>query len=80
MLDASRGGDQGNPDALTLVTEAEIAACSACYVTSQEGMVNRLRASTEEALEATLVIEDVTLTVKNGPARRVRWDVLRVAP
>jgi sulfoquinovosidase len=80
VLDASRAADQGNPGALAKASAATIDACASCFVATREGDVERLRATSALAAGSELVIEDVTLTVKGGPARRVRWDVLRIAP
>ena len=79
VLDATRGArDQGNPGALTQVAKDAIAGCSSCFNSAPEGGVSRLRANGTVSASTTLTIQDVTLTVSSGPARRVRWDVLRL--
>lgn len=79
VLDATRvASDQGNPGALAQVAADAIAACSTCFNSGADGGVKRLRANGALAATASLTIEDVKLTVSGGPARRVRWDVLRL--
>ena len=79
VLDAARvAQDQGNPGALTEVAKDAIAGCSSCFNSAPEGGVTRLRANGTVSASTTLTIQDVTLTVSSGPARRVRWDVLRL--
>ena len=79
MLDATRlAKDQGNPGALTEVAKDAIAGCSTCFNATSEGGITRLRANGTVSGSAALTIQDVQLTVSSGPARRVRWDVLRL--
>jgi alpha-glucosidase (family GH31 glycosyl hydrolase) len=79
VLDATRvAKDQGNPGALTEVAKDAIAGCSSCFNSAPEGGVTRLRVNGTVSPSAALTIEDVQLTVSSGPARRVRWDVLRL--
>ncbi|APR74789.1 Alpha-xylosidase [Minicystis rosea] len=70
-------GDAGN-GSLSEVMESAISDCASCFVTSSDGDVNRLRANSSLASGSELRIADLKLTVKGGPARRVRWDVLRL--
>jgi hypothetical protein len=79
VLDATRvAKDQGNPGALTEVAKDAIAGCSSCFNSAPEGGVTRVRVNGTVSPSAALTIEDVQLTVSSGPARRVRWDVLRL--
>ena len=79
VLDATRvASDQGNPDALAQVAADAIGGCSSCFTAAAEGGVKRLRANGTVSTSAALTIEDVKLNVSGGPARRVRWDVLRL--
>jgi alpha-D-xyloside xylohydrolase len=79
VLEAARApGDKGNPGGLAAVSAGQIADCAACFVTTSEGDVERLRVTTAMEAASAITIADVTLTVKGGPARRVRWDVLRL--
>ncbi len=78
VLTATRGLDAGNPGALTEVTDAEIADCTACFVAGQAGDVARLRASSPTAASSTVEFGDVTLVATGTSARRIRWDVLRL--
>ena len=79
VLDAVRvDKDQGNPGALAQVAADAIAGCSSCFNAVTEGAIARLRANGAVSKTAALTIEDVQLTVSGGPARRVRWDVLRL--
>ncbi|WP_437999739.1 TIM-barrel domain-containing protein [Sorangium sp. So ce185] len=79
-LEASRGAEQGNPGALEEASAATIEACASCFLATSEGGVERLRATSKLAESSEIALEDVTLTAKGGPARRVRWDVLRLRP
>lgn len=77
-LEASRGpADQGNPGGLAEVTAAEVGTCASCFIASKEGDVSRIRVSSEMAATSDISIQDVRLTVKGGPPRRMRWDILR---
>lgn len=79
VLDAVRvAADQGNPGALAEVAADAIAGCSTCFTAATDGGVKRLRANGAVSATAALTIQDVKLTVTGGPARRVRWDVLRL--
>ncbi len=78
VLTATRDADGGNPDALEQVDVAEIAECASCFLESEPGEVARLQANSAESADTELVIADVRLTAAGGPARRVRWDVLRL--
>jgi alpha-glucosidase (family GH31 glycosyl hydrolase) len=79
-LVATRGkADQGNPGKLGEVSAADIADCSNCFTASSQGAVQRLRVNSGVGTGSDLTIADVHLTVKGGPARRVRWDVLELA-
>jgi alpha-glucosidase (family GH31 glycosyl hydrolase) len=78
MLTASRDVDAGNPGMLTSVDEADIADCASCFFSETKGGVERLRASSEEVSDSDLTIQDLRLSTSGGPARRVRWDVLRL--
>ncbi len=80
-IEASRGSpNQGNPGSLAEVGAAEIGACARCFLATGEGDVQRMRANSDLSAGSDLVLEDVHLVVKGGPARRVRWDVLRLVP
>lgn len=76
QLFATRGADSGNPQGLAQA--ASIADCARCFLEAHEGEVDRLRANGELAVTSRVVIRDVQLTAQAGPARRVRWDVLRI--
>lgn len=79
VLEATRVAmDQGNPGALAEVAPDAIAGCSTCFTAAADGGVARLRANGAVSASASLAIQDVKLTVSGGPARRVRWDVLRL--
>jgi alpha-glucosidase (family GH31 glycosyl hydrolase) len=71
-------GDAGNPGGLAEVMASAVADCASCFVATSEGDVDRLRVNSALASGSTITIADVKLTVKGGPARRVRWDVLRL--
>lgn len=75
---AEAGG--GNPDALAQVTAADIADCARCFVTSTQGQVSRMRVNSNVEAAFDMTIEDVRVTANYGPARRIRWDVLRLSP
>lgn len=78
-LVASRApGDQGNPDGLIEAMQGEIDGCSGCFAESQKGDVHRLRVTTELGTSSTITLSDIKLVVSGGPAKRVRWDVLRL--
>lgn len=78
-LEAARApGDGGNPGGLATVGVGQIADCAACYVAESLADLDRLRVTTAMEAESVITLGDVTLTVKGGPARRVRWDVLRL--
>lgn len=77
VLTASRGAAQGNPGALEEVTPAEIATCSGCFVEDTAGDVRRLRVSVGAGSTGS-TIDDVIVGVSGGPARRVRWEILRL--
>ena len=80
-LDASRGpSDQGNPGGLAEVSAAEIEACASCFIASNEGDVSRTRVNSSMAASSDITIQDLHLTVKGGSPRRMRWDILRLAP
>ena len=68
----------GNPGSLAQVTETEIADCARCFVTSTPGQVERLRVNSAAEAAFDMTIEDVHVTASKGPARRLRWDVLRI--
>lgn len=70
--------DQGNPEGLLEVAADEIADCGGCLFRSAEGDVDRWRVTTELGQGSSIAIGDLTLTVRGGPARRVRWDVLKL--
>ncbi|NUP10613.1 MAG: glycoside hydrolase family 31 protein [Polyangiaceae bacterium] len=78
ILTATRGEDAGNPTDLEEATDAEIADCSDCFVTSDAGDVARLRASSASSETSELRAQDLVLSARGGPARRIRWDVLRL--
>jgi len=69
----------GNPGALAQVMAADIADCAKCFVTTNEGQVARMRVNSDVEMAFDLTIEDVHVKASKGPARRIRWDVLRVA-
>jgi sulfoquinovosidase len=70
--------DQGNPAGLIEVSAEEIGDCGGCLFSSAEGDVERWRVTTELGQGSSIAIGDLTLTVKGGPLRRVRWDVLKL--
>ncbi len=78
VLLAERGPAKGNPAGLSQVDAGAIADCASCYVSEKKTDVDRLRVTGELASDADITLEDVHLVVKGGPARRVRWDVLRL--
>lgn len=79
VLEARRvPADAGNPGALVEVSDEEVQACSGCFAASAEGDVDRLRISSEIASQSALALADVEVHQAGGPARRVRWDVLRL--
>ena len=77
-LEAARAADAGNPDALAEVAPDALPDCAACFHQAPEGGVDRLRANGALAADSDVTIGDVHLTARGGPARRVRWDVLRL--
>ncbi|MCC6898352.1 MAG: hypothetical protein IT377_05220 [Polyangiaceae bacterium] len=78
VLEAKRlGADAGNPGQLAEVTASEIAGCAGCYVTDQKGDVKRTRVTSKLGKGSSSKVGDLELTVSGGPARRVRWEVLR---
>ncbi len=79
VLEAVRASqDAGNPDALAKVTDSEIANCTACFIDDQKGDTKRVRVTTALASGSDLRWGDLRLVVSGGPARRVRWEVLRL--
>ncbi len=78
-LDADRmPADAGNPAALVHVAERQLADCASCWREDAPGDVSRLRLNTPLAVGSDVTLEDVHVVVQGGPARRVRWDVLRL--
>ena len=69
--DAGAGG-------LAAVEAGALQGCALCYRASSEGEVDRLRANGAAAAASELAVEDLRLGARGGPARRVRWDVLRL--
>jgi alpha-glucosidase (family GH31 glycosyl hydrolase) len=59
-------------------TPDTIAACSLCELRSTEGDVDRLRLNGALAADAEVWFDDLHVTARGGPARRVHWDVLRL--
>ncbi|MEZ4229838.1 MAG: glycoside hydrolase family 31 protein [Polyangiaceae bacterium] len=78
LLEASRVDSDAGSGGLSEVGEGEISDCAACYVTSSEGEVQRLRANSELAKESELDVGDVKLKVTGSVARRIRWDIRRL--
>lgn len=78
VLTATRQADAGNPTGLSEVTEADIATCASCFVTTTVGQIARLRASSGMAASTETTIADVKLTATGTSSRRIRWDVLRL--
>jgi alpha-glucosidase len=80
-LDAERlDADAGNPASLASVSAQEIPHCASCFVEDAPGDVARLRVNTALAAGSDVTVKDVHLVVTGGPARRVRWEVLRLRP
>lgn len=80
-LEAARlASDGGNPGGLGEVVPGDIEACAKCFTATSEGDVARLRVNSELGAGSAIDLADLRLTVKGGPARRVRWDILRIAP
>lgn len=69
----------GNPGALAQVMPTEITDCAKCFVATTEGQVARMRVNSDAETAFDLTIEDVHVKASKGPARRIRWDVLRGA-
>ena len=79
LLEAKRvTGDAGNPAKLTQVGEGELASCAACFASDQKGDVQRTRVTSALGQGSELTLGDLRLTVSGGPARRVRWEVLKI--
>jgi alpha-glucosidase len=77
-LVARRAAASAAPSALPEVTPDLLAACeTGCVNTTPEGAVDRLRLTTPLVSEHVVTHGDVTLEVRGGPARRIRWDVAR---
>jgi alpha-glucosidase (family GH31 glycosyl hydrolase) len=70
--------DAGNPGNLAESDEGAMADCARCFVEAGGAEVDRLLANGDLADDDEVTIRDVRLTAKGGPARRVRWEVLRL--
>ncbi|MFO0551543.1 MAG: glycoside hydrolase family 31 protein [Polyangiaceae bacterium] len=77
-LTATRGSDQGNPDALATVTDSEIADCESCFVETSPGDVEEVRVNGALAADSTVTLGELTLEAHGPAVRRVRWNVLRL--
>lgn len=79
VLTAQRGSaDEGNPMSLVQTSSTAIADCASCFIAERSGDVRRLRVTGAMSAAGDVVLEDLRLSHSGGPARRVRWDVLRV--
>jgi hypothetical protein len=63
---------------LAVVSADQLPACSNCFFAESVGDIDRLRANGSMAVESSFAVQDLRLSVSGGPARRVRWDVLRL--
>ncbi|MBI5509691.1 MAG: glycoside hydrolase family 31 protein [Deltaproteobacteria bacterium] len=70
--------DGGNPQGLTAADPADIPTCALCYVESTRGDVTRIQVNSDLQPASTVVFRDLRLSFASGPARRIRWDVLRL--
>lgn len=80
LLASREATNAGNPGALAQVTVAEMADCARCFVATTEGQVARLRVNSAMESAFDMTIEDVHVTASKSPARRIRWDVMRLSP
>ncbi|AUX40031.1 uncharacterized protein SOCE26_014260 [Sorangium cellulosum] len=78
-LEARRSLERSDdPGGLVEVEASELPDCTGCFHAEKEGDVDRLRVGGPSGKGAELALQDVELVVRGGPARRVRWDVLRL--
>ena len=79
VLTATRlATDEGNPGGLGSLTDATVSACAQCGASDTSGAVARVRLNGGLAAMSTVQLGDVRVSSSGGPARRIRWEVLKL--
>lgn len=78
VLSATWTGDGGRAGLAEVGTAAEVQACAACFHVEARGAVDEVHVAGAAAASSTVRFDALTLSAAGGPARRVRWHVLRL--